>query len=94
VDFGGAIQQFVAIGDVPGSATVKILTASLPSYTGPASASDITNGGETISGTASKQDSTLANWTTALSPNTVICAQLLSPTGFTWLQGELAIAAN
>lgn len=93
-DFGGVIQQFMAIGDVPGSAIIKILTAPLSAYSGPASASDITNGGEAISGAASKQDVTLTNWTTALSPNTVICAQLISPMGFTWLQGELAIAAN
>jgi hypothetical protein len=94
VDSGGTIQQFVAIGDVPGSATIKILTTPLSSYTGPASPTDITNGGETISAAASKQDSTLASWTTALTPNTVICAQVLAPSGFTWLQGELAIAAN
>jgi hypothetical protein len=94
VDFGGTIQQFVAVGDVPGSVTIKILTAALSSYTGPASSTDITNGGETISAAANKQDSTLASWTTALTPNTVICAQVLAPSGFTWLQGELAIAAN
>lgn len=93
VNFAGTIQQITVTGDQSGSATVKILSVSYASYTGPGSASDISSGGESLSSVTKLQDSTLTGWTTSFSP-AVVCAQISSPATFTWLSGTLKVAAN
>lgn len=94
VNFAGTIQEFSAVGDQSGSATVKVLTVAFASYTGPGSASDITGGGESLSSVTKLQDSTLTGWTTSLSANTVVCMQVSSPSTFTWLSANIKVAAN
>lgn len=94
VNYGGTIQEFSLVGDVAGTATIKVETVAYGSYTGPASASDISSGGETVTAAIKLQDSTLTGWTTALSANTVVCFALSSPTTFTWIAANVKIAAN
>lgn len=94
VNYAGTIQQFTMIGDVSGTATITVKTVAFASYTGPASASDISSGGETMTTAISKQDSTLSGWTTSLSANTVVCFALTSPSTVTWLAANIKVAAN
>jgi hypothetical protein len=94
VEFGGAIQKINIVGDLAGSGRFKVLSVPFSSYTGPASASDISNGGELISSGYALQDSTLTGWTTALSAGSVICGQLSSESTATWWAITLQVAAN
>lgn len=94
VNFGGTIKQITLVTDQAGTATVKVMTVAYASYTGPSSASDISNGGEMLSAAVKLQDSTLTSWTTALSAGTVVCIQLSSPSTATWLSGSIEVAAN
>jgi hypothetical protein len=94
VSFGGTINQYTAVADVSGSATITIKTVAYGSYTGPASASDISNGGEVLSSAAKMQDSTLTGWTTSLTAGSVLCGVLSSPTTISWLQVTLRVSAN
>lgn len=94
VSFGGTINQYTAVADVSGSATITIKTAPYSSYTGPASASDISNGGEVLSSAAKMQDSTLTGWTSSLNAGSVVCGVLSSPSTISWLQVTLRVSAN
>lgn len=94
VDYGGTIQSFTMIGDQSGTATVTVKTVAFGSYTGPASTSDISNGGETVTTAVKLQDTTLTGWTTSFSSNTAVCFVLSAPSGFTWLEAHFKIAAN
>ena len=97
--FAGAINQFTMAADQAGSATVTVKAVPLGSYTGPGSASDISNGGEFLSGASWKQDSTLAGWSYAginpaagpISSNTMVCFTLSNPSGITWLSGGIQL---
>ncbi|HTS62157.1 MAG TPA: hypothetical protein VMH28_09030 [Candidatus Acidoferrales bacterium] len=96
VPFGGVINQFSMAADQPGSATVTVKAAALGSYAGAGSASDISNGGETMTGVAAKQDSTLAGWSytsggSLLQPNSMVCFTLTGASGITWLAGDLQV---
>lgn len=94
VNFGGTINEFSMVADQSGNATVTVLAISFGSYTGPGSAVDISNGGETMTGAVSKQDSTLTGWTTSLAANTVVCFSLSSPATITWLNANIRVTAN
>lgn len=95
VRFAGAITGFTMISDVSGNATVDVKTVAFGSYTGPASASSITDGHTpSMTGATSFQDTTLTSWTTSISANTVVCFVLSSPATITWLSGNITIAAN
>ena len=99
ISFGGTINQFSMAADQAGAATVTVKAVGLGSYTGPASAVDISNGGEPLSGAAWKQDSNLAGWNYAgtnpasgpLQPNTMVCFTLSNPSGITWLTGQIQL---
>ena len=82
------------IADQSGNATVTVKTVAFASYTGPASTSDISSGGETMTGAVTKQDSTLSGWTTPFTANTVVCFALSSPATVTWVAANVKIAAN
>jgi hypothetical protein len=75
-----------------GSATVKIQTVAVASFTGSiSSTSDITGGGETMSGQAFFPDTTLSSWTSKSIPaGTMVCAVLSGVTNFTTLAVTLA----
>ena len=98
VPFGGNINQFSMAADQSGSATVTVKAVAFGSYTGPASATDISNGGESMA-SVSKQDVALTGWTYAgnkpaagpLPPNTMVCFSLSSPATITWLSGNIQI---
>lgn len=95
VNFAGTIQEFTMISDVSGNATVDVLTVAYGSYTGPASASSITDSHTPSMTSAAKfQDSTLTSWTTSLSANTVVCFTLSSPATVTWVAANIKVAAN
>jgi hypothetical protein len=97
--FGGVINQFSMAADQAGGATVTVKTVALGSYTGPGSATDISNGGETMSASVSRQDSTLSGWTYAGTnpsagpppPNTMVCFTLSNPSAITWLVGQIQL---
>jgi hypothetical protein len=97
--FGGVINRFSMLADQTGSATVIVKSVDLASYNGPSSAADISSGGETMTGTVSKTDTTLSGWTYAglnpaagwLPPNSVVCFTLSNPSAITWLQGNIQI---
>lgn len=91
VTFSGTIKQFSMVGDVSGNATIKVQTVSYTSYTGPASSSDISSGGETMTGAVKAKDTTLTGWTTAVSTDTVFCFALSSPATITWLSVKLEV---
>lgn len=95
VDYAGAIQAFTMTSDVSGNATVDVQTVSYASWTGPASASSITDS-HTPSMTAAVkfQDTTLTGWTTTLTANTEVCFVLSSPATITKLTGKLKLAGN
>jgi len=94
VNFAGTIQEISILADQSGNATVKVLSVAYASYTGPGSASDISNGGEALSSVVKLQDSTLTSWTTSLSAGTVVCVQVSSPSTLTWLSASIKVAAN
>jgi hypothetical protein len=94
VEFGGAIQKINIVGDLAGSGRFKVLTVPFATYAGASSASDISNGGELISGAYSLQDSTLTGWNTALTAGTVVCGQLSNEATDTWWAITLQVAAN
>jgi hypothetical protein len=94
VDFGGTITEFSLDGDQAGSATVTVKTVAQSSYSGPSSASDISNGGETVSSAAALTDATLSGWTKPLPADSVMCFTLSSPSAFTWLSANVKITAN
>lgn len=93
------INQFLMAADQPGAATVIVKTIALGSYTGPSSATDISNGGETMTASVSKQDSALTGWTYSgtnpnaglLPANTMVCFTLSNPTAITWLAGQIQL---
>jgi hypothetical protein len=98
--FGGTIAQFAMAADQPGNATVTVKAVNISSYTGPASAVDISNGGESLAGAAAKVDTTLTGWTylarnspagSIVQPNTMICFTLSNPSTITWLTGQISI---
>jgi hypothetical protein len=91
VSFGGLINQFAMAADQAGSARITVKTASMSSYTGPNSASDISNGGEFLSGAAALQDTTLASWSTNLTPNSMVCFTLSTPAGVNWVGGHIQV---
>jgi len=91
VSFGGKINQFSMAADQSGSATVTVKAIAFGSYTGPGSASDISNGGESLSSAVTKQDATLTGWTTTVTPNTMLCFTLSSPSTVTWVGGNVQI---
>lgn len=94
VNFAGTIQGITLLADQSGSATVKVLTVAYASYTGPASASDISNGGEALSSATKLQDTTLTSWTTSLSAGSAVCIEISSPSTITWLSASVKVAAN
>lgn len=94
VNYAGTIQSFTMIADQSGNSTITVKTVAYGSYTGPGSASDISSGGEAMTGAAKKQDTTLSGWTTSLTAGTVVCFVLSSPATVTQLTGNLKIAAN
>lgn len=94
VNFAGNITEFTMIGDVSGNATVKVQTVAYGSYTGSGSTSDISNGGETMTGAIKLQDTTLTGWTTAVTANTVFCFVLSAPATITKLVANVRVAAN
>ena len=97
--FGGVINRFSMYADQSGNATVTVKTVLAGSYTGPASASDISNGGETMTGAASLSDTTLTGWANVglgssagwLQPNSIVCFILSAPSTITWLQGNIQL---
>jgi hypothetical protein len=91
VPFGGYINQFSAQGDQAGSVTITVKAVALASYTGPSSASDISNGGESMSSVAKLTDSTLTSWARTLAPQTMVCVTLSSPSTFTWITGSVQV---
>lgn len=95
VNFAGSITGFTMISDVSGNATVDVLTVAYGSYTGPGSASSITDSHTpSMTGATKYQDTTLTGWTTALSANTAVCFTLSSPATITWLSANIKVAAN
>jgi len=96
VPFGGVINRFSMAADQTGSATVTVKAVALGSFTGPASATDISNGWEVMTNAAKLQDTTLAGWTyaggvTPLAPNTMLCLTLTNPSTITWLAGSVQV---
>lgn len=91
VPFGGYINQFSMAADQAGSATITVKAVAFGSYTGPGSASDISSGGETMSGAVTKQDTALNNWSRTITPNTMVCFTLSSPSLITWLAGNVQV---
>jgi hypothetical protein len=97
--FGGIINKFSMLADQSGTATVTVKAVDFASYAGPSSATDISNGGETMTGTVSKTDTTLSGWTYAginaaagwLPPNSIVCFTLSNPSNIIWLQGNIQI---
>jgi hypothetical protein len=82
--------------DQTGSATVTVKAVTLGSFTGPGSATDISNGGEVMTNAAKLQDTTLAGWTyaggvTSLPPNTMLCFTLTNPSAVTSLAGNVQV---
>jgi hypothetical protein len=94
LDFGGTIQQISIVGDLTGNGVFKVLSVPYASYAGPSSASDISNGGETVAGAYKLQDATLTGWTTALTSGTILCGQLSSASVGTWWAVTVQVAAN
>ena len=98
VPFGGIINRFSMLADQSGSANLTVKAIAMGSYTGPASAADISNGGENLVNAAAKQDSVLAGWSytnitgsATMPPNTVVCFTLSAPSAITWLSGNVQI---
>jgi hypothetical protein len=91
VPFGGYINQFSMQADQTGNATVTVKTVAMGSYTGPGSASDISNGGETMSSASSKTDTTLTGWSRTIAPQTEVCVSLSSPSTVTWVSGSIQV---
>jgi len=96
VPFGGLINRFSMVGDQSGSATVTVKAVGLGAYTGPGSATDISNTGETMSNALSRQDAALTGWTytagaSTLPPNSILCFTLSNPSGITWLAGNVQV---
>ncbi|HKA00986.1 MAG TPA: hypothetical protein VKE70_30950 [Candidatus Solibacter sp.] len=91
IGFGGLINKFTMASDQAGSARITVKTIDLNNYTGPNSAADISNGGEFMSGALVKQDSMLTGWNKTLTPNTMVCFTLSSPTNITWLGGSVQV---
>jgi hypothetical protein len=91
VSFGGQITTFSMAADLVGSARVTVKTAPFETYTGPASATDISNGGELLSAAVKLQDGTLTNWNKTVLPNTMMCFTLSSPAGINWVGGAVQV---
>ena len=91
ITFGGVINKFFVQADQSGSATITVKTVASGSYTGPGSASDISNGGEAMANVITKSDTTLAGWMTALAPDTTVCISLSNPSTATWLSGYVRV---
>ena len=96
VSVGGQINQFSMFADQTGNATVTVKAIAFSSYTGPISATDISNGGETMTGNIIKQDTALSGWsysngTQVLPANTMLCFTLSSPSTVTWVGGNVQI---
>ena len=72
--FAGTIAEFGMESDQSGNATVKIQTVAVASFTGVGSTTDISNGGETMTGAVVKTDGTLASWSKSIAAETEICA--------------------
>ncbi len=95
VNYAGTIQSFTMIGQASGNATVDVQTVAYSSWTGPASASSITDSHTPAMTAATKyQDTTLMSWTTSFTAGTVVCFVMTGPTVMTWLSGNIKIAAN
>lgn len=95
VNYAGTIQSFTMIGQASGNATVDVQTVAYSSWTGPASASSITDAHTPAMTAATKyQDTTLTSWTTSFTAGTVVCFVMTGPTVMTWLSGNIKIAAN
>ena len=91
ITFGGLINKFFVQADQAGNATITVKSVANGSYTGPGSASDISNGGEVMANAITKSDTTLAGWTTALAPDTTVCVSLSNPGTATWLSGYVRV---
>jgi hypothetical protein len=98
---GGTITQFEMVADQPGTGTVTVKAVALGSYTGPASATDISSGGEALGGAIYKVDTTLTGWSylarnsyvgQIVEPNnTMVCFTLSNPGTITWLNGSISV---
>lgn len=89
--FGGYVNQFAMIADQSGNATITVKTVAQASYTGPGSATDISNGGESMSAATSKVDTTLTGWSRTITPGTVFCVVLSSPATVTRVSGSVQV---
>lgn len=89
--YAGTITGATMIGDQSGNATVKVKKVGYSSFTGPASASDISNGGLIMTGAVKAEDTTLTGWTTAISAGDVVCFELSSPATLTTLNASVRI---
>ena len=83
--YAGTITEYGAEGDLSGNATVKIQTVLVGSYTGLASTSDISSGGEVMTGVILKTDTALSGWSPTIAAETEICAVLSTPATMTQL---------
>ena len=97
VEYAGTISGIYMVSDLSGNATLDVKTVAYASYTGPASTSTIANyptNNPTFTGATKFSDTTLTNWTKALTANTVVCVTLSSPATITWLSGKITVNAN
>ena len=85
INISGYINQFYMESDVSGNATVTVKTTN--AGTACSSATDISNGGETMTGASSKNDTTLTSWTRTFQTGTKVCISLSSPATITQLSG-------
>lgn len=93
--YSGTITQVTLAADQSGGATVDVQTVAFGSYTGPASASSITDAHTpALSAAVTFKDTTLTGWTTSLSADTMVCFALTAPSTITQLVATLKITAN
>lgn len=99
VDFSGTINQLTATADVSGGVTLDLKTVLHASYTGPASASSITNSNPAVLSAAaaltrSAADMSTDGWTTTLAAATDMCLVISSPSTITRLAVAVRVSAN
>lgn len=99
VEVAGTITKWYVVGDVSGSATIGVKSVATGSYTGIAGFSgytDVTGGGTapSLSSAVYAASSTLTNWVTAITADTIYCLQLTSPATVTNLSVHLRYTAN
>ncbi len=97
---GGTITGWYIEGDVSGSATFALRSVAFGAgYTGVAGFSgytDVTGGGTapTISSAVQRTFSNLTSWVTTWNAGDILCAQMTSPTSFTWVNLHLTMSVN